>query len=398
MWLAVWACVFSNALAQPVPARLAVAWTEPSTGDDVIAPMSTESPWGFETGSLSVDSGVILREAFGRLFVVSSVDGTVTVVDTETWLPLDVHTLGAGSEPLDIAVVSPELAYVTRQSATSLLRLELATGATVEVVDFREFADPDGVPDMGMIAEWNGHLLVQIRRLGNGIPAAFVPPAWIAVVDVATEQLVDTDPVAPGIQGVELTGTFPNGKMQVVAETDRLFVGATGIPYDDGGIEMVDLVEFRSLGLILPEPEVQLGAFVLVSPEAGYFVSSTEIITSSHLWRFTVADGVDLETGQLHQALGYLAPVLAHDPLSNTFFFPESGADGNGIHVFDAATGQRLTGIPTRTTTLPTDFAILPPASVDSNIPTVSEWGLIVLTLLTLTLGTIVLARQRHAA
>ena len=40
-----------------------------------------------------------------------------------------VYAAGAQSQPLDIAVVSPETAYVTTRSSTQLLRLNLDTGA-----------------------------------------------------------------------------------------------------------------------------------------------------------------------------------------------------------------------------------------------------------------------------
>ncbi len=232
-----------------------------------------------------------------------------------------------------------------------------------EVVDLGVFADADGVPDMGMMAMHNGRLLVQIRRLANGDPFSFVPPALIAVVDVASEQLIDVDPASPGIQAIQLTGTFPKGKMQVVAESNRLFVSATGMEFDiGGGIEMVDLAAMQSDGLVVPESSgtgSDLGPFVLVSPEEGYLVHTTDIVSSSHLYRFTVADGVDWDD-DLHVAVGYFAPVLAHDPQSDTFFFPEGGFGPNGVHVFDALTGTRLTTEPVLTTAPPTDFAVMP--------------------------------------
>lgn len=342
--------------------RLAVAWNDSINGSGVVRAMSTHSPWEFQTLPLETDPDSVLRSAGGRVYVVSRAQGTVAVVARDTWTMLQVYPLGEGSEPQDIAVVSAELAYVTRRSATHLLRLELDTGASTEVVDLSLFADGDGVPDMGMMAVHEGRLFVQIRRVNLSEPGGFVLPAYLAVVDTATEQLVDVDPATPGVQAVELQGTAPKGKMQIIPQTRRLFVSASGDFWDEGGIEMIDLDTLQSVGMAVREADGQvgadLGAFVMVSPERGYLVFSTDLLLSSHLVPFTKSGGV--EPGpELHFSLGYFAPTLVYDPETDTFFFPEGGFDGYGVHVFDAFTGTRLTPEPLATSGQPTDLVLL---------------------------------------
>jgi len=202
--------------------RLAVAWDDATTSSGVVRAMSTLAPWDYQTPPLAGGADSVVRSAAGRAYVVSRSAGTITAVDPDTWAVLQVYPLGAGSEPLDIAVVSAQRAYVSRAGATHLLRLDLLTGATAEVVDLSMFADADGVPDLSMMAVDQGRLLVQIRRVNSSAPGGFALPAYLAVVDIASEQLIDVDPAAPGTQAIELEGTAPKHKMQIVPQTRRL--------------------------------------------------------------------------------------------------------------------------------------------------------------------------------
>ncbi len=343
--------------------RVAVGW-EDSNHMGVLRAMSTEPPWEFQTPPLTIGADMVLRFAFERLYVVSPTGGTITVIDPNTWSSVGVYSLGAGSKPQDILVVSPTLAYVSRRDSTHLLRLNLATGDTNEVVDLSIFADADGIPEMGTMASYDGRLFIQIRRFANGQEGIYVRPAYIAVMDIATEQLVDINPTVAGIQAMMLKGTFPVGKMQVVPQTGRLFVRATGIPYDRGGIEMINLKFLWSLGLVVPETGgvslgTDYGAFVMVSPTSGYFVVTTDIILSTHLYFFTVDGGVDTELGELYHSLDHYASILLGDPKSQTFFYPEGGYSPTGVHVFDSLSGERLTTEPTATTGPLRDMVLL---------------------------------------
>ncbi len=342
--------------------RLAVAWNDYVSGTGVLQAMSTEPPWVFQTAPLQISSDSVLRSAGGRVYVVGRAEGTVAVVARDTWTTLQVYPLGGGSEPLDIAVVGPELGYVARRTATHLLRLNLLTGASAEVVDLGVFADADGVPDLGMMTVHEGRLFVQIRRVTLAERGGFALPAYLAVMDIASEQLIDVDPTTPGVQAIELQGAAPKGKMQVVRQTRILFVSASGDFFDAGGIEMIDLDTLQPIGMAVRESDgnvgADLGAFVMVTPDRGYLVCGTDLLLSSHLMPFTVSGGV--EPGpELHFSLGYFAPTLVHDPATDTFFFPEGGFDGYGVHVFDALTGTRLTPEPVATTGQPTDLVLL---------------------------------------
>lgn len=348
---------------EPGGRGLAVAWNDGAKGPGMLRIMSTRPPWDFTTPPLEIGRDPVLRYANGRLYAVSEAEDTITVVDPDAWTIERVHLLAEGSEPADIAVANAGTAYITRRLATHLLRLDLSSGAFSEVVDLGVFADADGVPDLGMTAVHEGRLFVQIRRINPSAQEGFLRPAYLVVVDMATEEIIDVDPATPGVQAIELAGTFPKFKMQVVGATRRLFVGATGGAFDEGGIEVVDLDALRSLGMVIREADgltgADLGPFVMVAPERGYLVYTTDWTISSHLQGFSLSGGVD-PLPAVYTAVDYLASILEYDAQGNQFFFPNNSVN-SGIHVFDADTGAQGTRDPVPTSGLPMDFVLICP-------------------------------------
>jgi hypothetical protein len=343
--------------------RLAVAWNDEASGSGRVRLLRTHAPWRFVAPALTVGADARLRRDGASLWAVSRAAGTLTEVDLATWSVARTIDLGAGSLPLDVAFSGAGRAYVSREGATTLLRIDLASGATAEVVDLGLFADADGVPDLGTLAVHEGRLFVQVLRLSAQGPAPSTPPPMLAVVDLATEALVDVDPVTPGVQAIALAGRPPRMRMQVVPATRRLYLSATGGFFDEGGIEEVDLDALRSTGLVVREADGQvgadLGAFVLVSPTRGFLVFSTDFALSSHPSTFTLSGEVQ-PVPDLYVVLNWFAPALAHAPRARAVFFPEAGWVPGGLQVFDAATGARLTGAPIPLGGPPTDLELVP--------------------------------------
>jgi len=342
--------------------RLAVAWDDTESASGRVALMSTRAPWELVTPALEVGPHPQVRAAGGRLFVVSQEEGTLLVVDPVAWRVLDGFDLGQDSRPVDVALGRDDRAYVTRADATHLLRLDLQTGVMTEVVDLSPFAGADGVPDLGMMIRHEGRLFVTVRRVDTTNPLLLIERPYLAVVDLATETLIDVDPMTAGVQAIELAGTSPKQKMQIVPATRRLFVAATGAFFDEGGLEMVDLDSLVTLGLVVAEADSQvgadLGAFALVTPNRGFLAFSTDWALSSHLSQFTL-DGAVEPVPDLYGALGYFAPALVFAPGSRCVFFPEAGYAPPGVQVFDADTGERLTSAPVATTGPPSDLELV---------------------------------------
>jgi DNA-binding beta-propeller fold protein YncE len=340
--------------------RLAVAWNSPDNRTGAVQAMDANPPWSLTTSAIEVGRDALLRYAGGRLYVVQPEANVISAIDPDSWAIIRTYTLPAGTEPEDIAVVANGTAYVSGRRATHLIRLNLNSGATENAADLGIFADADGVPDLGGMAVHAGRLLVQVRRMNVDVTHRFVPPAYLAVVDVATGQLVDIDASVPGVQAIQLAGTSPKRAMQLIPEARRLLISATGGYFDEGGIEMIDLDALRSLGLVVHEVHGLTGAdtgpFVMVTPQRGYLVYTTDLTISSHLNEFTLATGP--APLPVFTKAGFLAPALVFEPVGNRMFFANSATTEPGVRVFDAD-GQQLTTEPIATGGQPTDLALL---------------------------------------
>jgi len=353
------ALAFTLLGAMPARAQVAVAWTDGTSG--FVGAMRTRAPFSARARVLEIGGDAVLGRAYrSQLFSLSRSTGRV-VLFTTRWRVRRTFELGAGAQFEDMVVAAPCKAYLTRRSATHLLRLDLCTGTTAEVVNLGAFADADGNPDLGAMIIDRGRLFVQIRRMNEDGPNGLAPPGYLAVVDLVTEQLVDVDPVTPGPQAIRLQGTAAKHRMQILPGTRRLFVSATGAPFDAGGIEVIDLDTLGSEGLVIREGDgftgADLGPFVMISPERGYLVYSTDFDLSSHLHRFSLSGGVEPE--ELNVSVGYQVPALVHDPIADTLLLPDGVFDRQGVHAFRASTGERLTTAPIATTGAPTDLLLL---------------------------------------
>ena len=109
------------------------------------------------------------------------------------------------------------------RNATALFRLDLVTGAIVAAIDLTPLGVAPGVLSPERMLVFDGRLYLQLRR-----PLGFGQTSEIAVIDLATESIVDAQPSMPGVQGVPLQGTEPRLKMQIIPGTRRLMVSATG--------------------------------------------------------------------------------------------------------------------------------------------------------------------------
>lgn len=350
-------------LGAPTAARaqLAVAWNEDASTAGMVRVVGTRSPWSPRPRALAIGPNAVLGYApRGQLFSLSRDAGTVTLFTSHAAVRRRFD-LGTSSELEDMITAGRCSAYLTRRNATRLLHLDLCSGATRESVDLSEYADPDGIPDLGAMAIDAGRLFVQVRRYNEDVATRFVPPAYLAVIDLASEQLVDVDPATPGTQAIELEGTSPKHRMQVVHATRQLFVSASGGFFDAGGIEAVDLTTLRSAGLVIREADGMIGAdvgpFVMITPDSGYLVFSTDLILSSHLHAFSISGG--LNPNALNVSVDYAVPALVHDPVANALVLPDGVFGRQGVLIFDATTGARLSSAPVPTAGPPTDVLLL---------------------------------------
>jgi len=332
----------------------------PASGNS--AALDILPPWNPQVDLEPVGARATLRHFQGQHYVVNhSPLDNVQVIDPETFDTVLEFPVGSGTDPRDIAWIDDQIAYVSCWNSQWLYRMDPSSGAMLDSLSLAGFSDPDGLPEMGTMARDGDHLLVQIRRLDRQANLTPVPPSYLAVVDVTTNQLVDVDPIEPGVQGIELQGTVPSFKMQL--EARRLFVSVPGIWFEsDGGIEEIDLDNLQSLGFLTSEvqiPAAQMGTFILVSPEKGYVINHTDIVLSSHLMSFSRLDGSPL--AQVMFTLETVVENLAFDPATHQLFFPDSGSPVPGVRVLDTSTDTELTTSPVTTGMPPRDLVVARP-------------------------------------
>ena len=355
--------------ATPSPAaQLAVADTD-TAGAGTVRTFTVSAPWPERKPPLAVGGDAVLATHGNKLYVLSTREATLHVIARRDWEVRRTIALPEGSEPLDIVIVSRRRAYVTTRRGTHLLHVNPRSGAIREAVDFSIFADDDGVPDLGRMLVDGTRLFVQVRRANEFAVGGFAAPAFLGVVDLTTETLLDVDAVAPGVQAIQLEGTAAKARMQKRPDTNELIVSASGGFFDEGGLERVDLDTLSSLGLAIAEHDgligADLGPFVLLDSDRGYLVYSTDLTLSSHLQPFSFERGVG-EGQNLDVSVEYAVPAMAYDSGTGFLFSPEAPDKPIGVHVFDTESDTRLSETPLATTGRPTDVLLLAPARAAS--------------------------------
>ena len=351
--LALAASAYPAAAVEP---RIALA-----TSDDIrgaLDVMDTVPPWSVQPAVELIGRLARLRYFLDRLYVINPSQDSIQVVDPVTLETILVLPLARGASPEDICVTEPDRAFVTQYNSAWLAVIDPSTGAWRGAIDLSGFSDADGLPEMSMMARDGRRLFVQIQRLDRTNSNRPVPPSYLAVVDLITETLIDADPGAPGIQGIQLLGTAPVASMHVDRRARRLFVSAPGPRLNtSGGIEEIDLESLMSLGFILSEASIgaDLGGFVMTSVDAGYALAHTEVVASSHLHSFSRGGG---QGPQIAATFGH-DDSLALDPVTGYLFFPDPFSARFGVLVIDTATNTLLTGVPVPTGMRPWDLTVM---------------------------------------
>ncbi len=233
---------------------VAIAWDDLAAGRRFVGFIDNEAPTEFGQPPIEVPGDGLVRFALEDVFHVSREAGVITRIDAQGWQIERIYSLGASAEPRDIAVVDPTTAYVSDRSLHWLIRLDLVTGALVQAVDPRPLGVSAGVLMPETMLVDSGRLYLQLRR-----PLGSNQVSGVAVIDLASEAIVDADPVQRGEQSIALAGSEPRFKMQIIPETNRLMLSATGALLDAGGLETIDLDTLQSEGLALEDQRGGVG-------------------------------------------------------------------------------------------------------------------------------------------
>ncbi len=324
-----------------------------------------DSPWNAEAGLEQVSGDAIVREHGGLLYVVNRyLADNVQVIDpAANYLTIHENSVGPGSNPQDIVVLNENRAYISRYESTWLYEFDPATGSVIDSIDLSLFADGDGLPEMSRMALDGDHLFVQLQRLDRNFFWTPVSPSYLAVIDISTNQLVDTDHGQAGIQAISLAGTNPGFPMTRDESSRKLYVSELGSYGSlDGGIDVVDLDQLVSLGFVSTETQLggDVGAFVIAGGK-GFAVTSDDAFFTNDFVSFSLATGAILGT---HYSTSGFVPDVEYDNTSGQIFLCDRKTTAPGIQVFDGTSGAQLTGSPISTGLPPFDLVVVQPEDV----------------------------------
>lgn len=299
----------------------------------------------------------------------------VHIVDAVTFATLAQWSTGSGTNPQDVEVVSPTRAYVSLYERSYLLILNPLDGQHVGSIDLSIFADADGLPEAAEMARVGDRLFVCLQRLDR--PGGYVPanPSYIAVVDLATDQLVDTDPGTPGTQAIVLTGRNPFSELAVDPVRGKLYVAESGSHAAlDGGAEFVDPVDLRAEGFFITEQALggSLTGIRLWADCTGYAIAN-DASYRTKLVRFDRCTGQAL--GTCWQSAGYDLSDVEIDWERAQVLVADRDLMVPGVRIFAAGACQQITSNPIGFGLPPSDLAPVGPPAPTAAPPPVRADG-----------------------
>jgi hypothetical protein len=338
------AALFLHALCGASPAAAAETRAFVLTSDFTNGSLSAAD---LTTHAVTRDVATVFSDArmrwFGGLLYVVNRFGqdNIQVVDPAAgFATLRQFSVGNGSNPQDIACVSPTKAYVTRLASSRLLIVNPSTGDSTGAIALAAFADADHVPDMDRMIRVGTTLFVELQRLANFQPTG---PGVVVAIDTRADTVLDADPATPGTQAIVLPGANPTTTFEYDPASGRILVGCTGqYGANDGGIAWIDPATLTTGGYAITESA--LGGDVLdvvwgSATRSFAIVSDASFNTALVAWN--PATGSSL--GTIFSPGGFVLADAALDDRGELYVCDNDFA-APGLYVFAAATGAPLAG------------------------------------------------------
>jgi len=342
--------------------------TDYQTGYSNLLGLEAPYPRTVNLGAVCADAS--LRAHGDRVYVVGRFGcNHIQVLDaTQGFATLAQWSTGNPSNPQDIEIIAPDRAYVSLYDRNDLLVADPRNGATLGTISLAAFADADGFPEAAEMVRVGNRVFVAVQRLDRFDNFRANNPSFLVVVDCVTDQVVDVNPMQPGVQAIPLTGRNPFAEMMVDPVRGKILVaesGYWGVP--DGGIEFVD-----------PNTLVAEGWFASEAALGGD-------VTAVRLWHdctgFAVVNDAAFRT-KLVRFDRCMGAVLTTPWQSNGFDLCDLEIDANdqvlvadrdlltpGVRIFRALDGMQVTPAPLAFGLPPCDLALVTPPSLSNVAP-----------------------------
>ena len=197
-----------------------------------------------------------------------------------------VNGTESASNPYEVVFASDTKAYVIRYGSPFVWIID-PTAETEEdfktgEIDLGAYDPNDGVPNMSGAVLVGERLFVLMQRLDETQGFAPSLDGYVAVIDTASDEEIDTGRGEDGLPGIALETSNPEGLYHFEAANELHVVGrgnifgnanVTADPYD-GGLETVDLDTLET-GLLFDDGTAEdnrgfLADSLVVSPDKGY--------------------------------------------------------------------------------------------------------------------------------
>ncbi len=326
-----------------------------------------------------VHSDAVARAQGGLVYVVNRLGGdNIQAIDPAAgWTTRWQCSVGNGTNPHDIVVVAPNKAYVTLYEKATLAIVDPSVGPSCDgflrgTIDLGALADADGIPEMDQEAVVGNRLYASLERLDR---RNFFQPtdfSVLAVIDTASDTLVDVDPTTPAVDGIRLAGTNPFAEshhLTVEPATGDLLVGSVGSfgVIGDGGVERVNTRTKRSEGFLVTESD--LGAnvtdFVLVDAHRAYALL-LDLASINTLVRFDPTTRAVTDT--LLTSSEFLVDIEL-EPTRGELYVTDRTLTRPGIRIFSTSDDHEITTAPIDTGLPPFDLVFVNEAAPSVPVP-----------------------------
>ncbi len=311
------------------------------------ATVGIQPPYTVTCPIRSLHSDAVARYFDPHIYVVNrGAASNIQILDPENgFSTVCQFSVGTGSDPHDIVVLSPTKDYVTRYNTNTIWIVDPSLCVQTGSIDLAPLADGDGLAEIDMMCRVGNRVFVTVQRLDRNNYWVPVGTSYVAVIDTQTDALVDADPAVAGVQPIALTGTNPYSDIQLNPYTGKLYVGCAGKwGLQDGGVESIDPVALHSEGFLFLETaaqgdvtdvEIELGTkgFAIVSDDNFY-----TLLTS-----FDAATGAKTQT--LYDPDAYVLQDIEISPWKE-LFLADRTPTLPGIRIYDVYTNDEITTAP----------------------------------------------------
>jgi hypothetical protein len=265
----------------------------------------------------------------------------VLVLDAEDFDIAKEYSVVADSNPHDIALVTEKKAYISRFGSPMMLTVNPFSGEALGTVDFSDYADDDGIPEVSGLAQLNGKIYASVERLDRDDGWTAVGGGVIVVIDAEKGE----------IEGeVKLTGTHGYGAPEYSDAVEKFVIAEPGSWSDleNAGLEYFDPEDERVSGFFITEEALggNVTKGLVVSEEKGYALVGVEGESGSntHIVTFNPKTGEKRDT--ILKAEGWKYDDIALTPDGAELWVSDRTAEADGIRIFKTETDAEKTAIP----------------------------------------------------